>query len=74
MDNVFQRAFTQGLQENRPARDKLLFAIGTTAIVWYVLAILVLGLYPFTLAAWRALPAKNKPKATAAAAAATTVT
>ena len=65
MTNIFQKAFAQGLQEDRPARDKLLFAIGTTAIIWYILAILVLGLAPFVIAGWRTLPAESEPDAAA---------
>jgi len=46
MPGILQRAFAQGLSSNQPTRDRLLFAVGTTAIGWYLLAITFLGLYP----------------------------
>src|SRR5947207_10587696 len=60
MAGVLRAAFAQGLSPNQPVRDRLLFAIGTTAIIWYFVGIIFLGLYPLTAAMTKALP-KNEP-------------
>jgi hypothetical protein len=48
MGNLIQRAFAKGLAKETSARDKLLFVIGSTAIMWYLFAITWIGLYPLT--------------------------